>query len=49
MTNLRVDFKTFMEDENETTYELIYKREAYRSKNSKRMTILFGKWGWFYD
>ena len=29
MTNLRVDFKTFMEDENETTYELTYNRETY--------------------
>ena len=29
MINLRVDFKTFMEDENETTYELTYKRETY--------------------
>lgn len=29
MIDLRVDFKTFMEDENETTYELTYKRETY--------------------
>ena len=29
MVDLRVDFKTFMEDENETIYELTYKRETY--------------------
>lgn len=29
MIDLRVDFKTFMEDENETTYELTYKKETY--------------------
>ena len=29
MVDLRLEFKTFMEDENETTYELIYQRETY--------------------
>lgn len=29
MVNLRLEFKTFMEDENETTYELTYKGETY--------------------